>query len=73
MTEIIIITFKTAYQIYKDLDLNKKRQLDKGTSDYNIIEEILHHERVDLIDFDDKNLDPERLVSSVLNGTFLWF
>ena len=73
MTEIIIITFKTAYQIYKDLDLNKKRQLDKGTSDYNIIEEILHHERVDLINFDDKNLDPERLVSSVLNGTFLWF
>ena len=72
MTEIIIITFKTAYQIYKDLDLNKKRQLDKGDSDYQIIEEILHHERVELINFDDQNLDTERLVSSVL-WHILWF
>ena len=73
MTERIIITFKTAYQIYKALDLNKKRQLEKGESDYQIIEEILHHERVELIDFGDKNLDTERLVSSVLKGTFYGF
>ena len=72
MTERIILTFKTAYQIYKALDLNKKRQLDKGDSDYQIIEEILHHERVELINFDDQNLDTERLVSSVL-WHILWF
>ena len=73
MTEKIILTFKTAYKIYKELDFNKKRQLDKGDSDYQIIEEILHHERVELIDFGDKNLDTERLVSSVLKGTFYGF
>ena len=73
MTEKIILTFKTAYKIYKELDFNKKRQLDKGDSDYQIIEEILHHERVELIDFGDKNLDTESLVSSVLSGTFYGF
>ena len=66
MTERIILTFKTTYQIYKELNLNKKRQLDKGASDYEIIEEILHHERVELINFGDQNLDPERLVSSLI-------
>ena len=72
MTERIILTFKTAYQIYKELDLNKKRQLDRGASDYEIIEEILNHERVHLINFGDHNLDPERLVSSAIKRTFLW-
>ena len=63
MTERIILTFKTAYQVYKELDLNKKRQKDQGTSDFEIIEDILHHERVELIKFSDENMDPERLVS----------
>ena len=61
-TERIIITFKTAYQLIQDLDLAKKRQKDEIT-DYNIIEEILYHERVELIDFSDENLDPEKKVS----------
>ena len=73
MTERIILTFKTAYQVYKDLDLNKKRQTDRGASDYEIIEEILHHERIELINFSDQNLDPEILVSSVLIGAFYGF
>ena len=72
MTERIILTFKTTYQIYKELNLNKKRQLDRGASDYEIIEEILHHERVHLIDFGDQKLDPERLVSSAIKCSFLW-
>ena len=72
-TEKIIISFKTAYQVYKELDLSSQRLKDRGKSDYEIIEEILHHERVELINFDDQNLDPERLVSSVLNGTFYGF
>ena len=72
-TEKIIITFKTAYQVMLKLDLTKKRQKDQGKSDFEIIEDILHHERVELINFSDQNLDPESLVSSVFkNGTFLW-
>ena len=55
------------------LELTKKRQKDQGKSDFEIIEDILHHERVELINFSDQNLDPERLVSSVLYGAFLWF
>ena len=54
------------------LDLTKKRQKDQGKSDFEIIEDILHHERVELVNFSDQNLDPEKLVSSVLNGKFLW-
>ena len=74
-TEIIIITYQKAYQIYKQLNLAQKRVQDRGKSDFEIIEDILHHERVDLIDFSDKNLEPERLVSlsSLLNGTFASF
>ena len=70
MAERIIITFKTAYQVMLKLDLTKKRQKDQGRSDFEIIEDILHHERVELINFSDQNLDPERLVRSVINDTF---
>ena len=69
----VIISFKTAYEIFKKLDLATKRQNDYGTSDFEIVENILHHERVELINFSDQNLDPERLVSSVVNSTFSWF
>ena len=68
----VIISFKTAYQIFQKLDFAKKRQRDHGNSDFEIVEEILHHERVELINFSDQNLDPELLVSSVTNGTFLY-
>ena len=60
----VIISFKTAYQIFKNLNLNEKRLKDQGKSDFEIIEDILHHERVELINFSDENLDPERNVSS---------
>ena len=63
---IIIISYKTTYQIYKQLNLAQKRVKDRGKSDFEIIEDILHHERVELIDFSDQNLDPEILVSSLL-------
>ena len=63
VTEKIIITFKTAYQLMQELDLAKKRQSDKGNSDYEIVEEILHHERIELINFDDSKLDQKKLVS----------
>ena len=69
----VIISFKTAYEIFKKLDLATKRQNDYGTSDFEIVQDILHHERVELINFSDQNLDPERLVSSVVNSTFSWF
>ena len=66
----VIISFKTAHEIFKKLDLAKKRQNDYGTSDFEIVETILHHERVELINFSDQNVDPEELVSSVLNSSF---
>ena len=62
-TEKIIVTFKTAYQLMQELDLAKKRQSDRGNSDYEIVEEILHHERIELINFDDSKLDQKKLVS----------
>ena len=65
-TNAIIITYQKAYQIYKQLNLVQKRVQDRGKSDYEIIEDILHHERVELIDFSDQNLDPEILVSFLL-------
>ena len=65
-TNTIIITYQKAYQIYKQLNLSQKRAQDRGKSDFEIIEDILHHERVELIDFSDQNLDPEILVSFLL-------
>ena len=61
-TENIIIDFKTAYQIIKNLNLAQKRQKNEIT-DYDIIVEILYHERVELIDLSNENLDPDKLVS----------
>ena len=62
-TNTIIISYKKAYQIYQHLNLAQKRAKDRGKSDFEIIEDILHHERVELINFSDQNLDPEILVS----------
>ena len=50
----------------QDLDLAKKRQKNEIT-DYDIIVEILHHERVELIDLSNENLDPDKLVSFYLD------
>ena len=61
-----IISFKTAQEVFKNLNLGQKRQVDKGNNDYDIIEEILHHEGVELINFSDKNLDPDKLVSCIM-------
>ena len=65
-TNTIIITYKKAYEIYKQLGLAQKRVNDRGKSDYEIIEDILHHERIELIDFSDQSLEPEKLVSFLL-------
>ena len=65
-TNAIIITYQKAYEIYKQLNLAQKRVQDRGKSNFEIIEDILHHERVELIDFSDQNLEPEILVSSLL-------
>ena len=59
----IIIDFKTTHQIVKTQGFNLKRQKDQGQSDFEIVKDILHHERVELIDFNDQNLDPNKLVS----------
>ena len=66
MATNVIISYQKAYQIYKQLNLAQKRVQDRGKSDYEIIEDILHHERVELINFSDQNLDPEILVSFFL-------
>ena len=66
MATNVIISYQKAYQIYKQLNLVQKRVQDRGKSDYEIIEDILHHERVELINFSDQNLDPEILVSFFL-------
>ena len=59
----IIIDFKTTHQIVKAQGFNLKRQQDHGQTDFEIVKDILHHERVELIDFNDQNLDPKTLVS----------
>ena len=48
----------------KKESLTTKRQHDKGSTDYEIIEDILDHEGIELIKFSDPNLDSEFLVSS---------
>ena len=65
-----IISYKTAYQVFKNLNLGQKRQVDKGNNDFEIIEDILHHEGVELIKFSDENLEPTRLVSFGVLSTF---
>ena len=62
-TKNVIITFQKAYQFMKNQSLTTKRQLDKGSSDYEIIEDILDHEGIELIKFSDPNLDSEFIVS----------
>ena len=47
----------------KNQSLTSKRQLDKGNTDYEIIEDILDHEGIELIKFSNPNLDSETLVS----------
>ena len=67
-TEIVIITFKEAFKLFKDLDLHTKRQKDNGKSDYEIVQDILYHRRIELVKVE--NLDPgKKLVSLIFDST----
>ena len=67
-TEIVIITFKEAFKLFKDLDLHTKRQRDNGKSDFEIVQEILYHQRIELVKLE--TLDPgKKLVSFILDST----
>ena len=68
-----IISFKAAQEVFKNLNLGQKRQLDKGKNDFEIIEDILHHEGVELIKFSDENLDPTKLVSFSVLLNYSWY
>ena len=61
--KIVKISFQEAYQVMKDQNLIEKRQNDQGKSDKEIVEDILHHHGVELINPLDENLDPEKSVS----------
>ena len=64
-TKIIIITFKEAFKLFKDLDLHTKRQRDNGKSDFEIVQTILYHQRIELVKIE--TLVPgKKLVSSSL-------
>ena len=72
-TNAIIITYQKAHQIYKQLNLAQKRVKDRGKSDFELFEDILHHERVELINLSEENLDPEKLVSLFWQFGISWF
>ena len=61
--KFVKITFQEAYQYFKDHDIGQKRMNDQGESDSEIVESILYHHGVELINFSDENLEPEKLVS----------
>ena len=57
------ISFQEAYQVVKDQNLAEKRLIDKGKSDKEIVEDILLHYGVELINVNDENLEEEKQVS----------
>ena len=57
------ISFQEAYQVVKDQNLAGKRLVDKGKSDKEIVEDILLHYGVELINVNDENLEEEKQVS----------
>ena len=67
-TEIIIITFQEAFKLFKDLDLHTKRQKDNGKSDFEIVQDILYHRRIELVKVE--NIEPgKKLVSFIEDST----
>ena len=67
-TEIIIITFQEAFKLFKDLDLHTKRQKDNGKSDFEIVQDILYHRRIELVKVE--NIEPgKKLVSFIVDST----
>ena len=61
--KIVKISFQEAYQLMKDNNFIEKRKSDQGKSDKEIVEDILLHYGVELINIWDENLDPEKHVS----------
>ena len=57
------ISFQEAYQVVKDQNLAEKRLVDRGKSDKEIVEDILLHYGVELINVNDENLEEEKQVS----------
>ena len=57
------ISFQEAFQVFKDQNLAEKRLIDKGKSDKEIVEDILLHYGVELINVNDENLEEEKQVS----------
>ena len=70
----IKISFQEAYQVFKDQDLAEKRLNDRGKSDKEIVEDILLHYGVELINLNDGKLEEEEFVSLLINNLiFSWF
>ena len=69
--KIVKISFQEAYQFMKDQNFIEKRRIDQGKSDKEIVEDILLHYGVELINIWNENLDPEKHVSC--NEIFLYF
>ena len=69
--KIVKISFQEAYQVMKDNNFIEKRQTDQGKSDKEIVEDILLHYGVELINIWNENLDPEKHVSC--NEIILYF
>ena len=69
----IQISFQDAYQVFKNQDLGQKRMIDRGESDKEIIEDILLHYGVELINPNDENLEEEKQVSFITIANFWYF
>ena len=67
------ISFQEAHEVVKNQNLNEKRMFDRGKSDKEIVEEILLHYGVELININNENMEPEKLVSSIEYLVFSWF
>ena len=69
--KIVKISFQEAYQVMKDQNFIEKRKNDQGNSDKEIVEDILLHHGVELVNLWDGKLDPEKLVSCKIFGIFM--
>ena len=68
--KIVKISFQEAYKVFKDQNLAEKRSTDRGKSDKEIVEDILLHHGVELINPNDENLEEEKSVSFELFRVF---
>ena len=69
----IQISFQDAYQVFKNQDLGQKRMIDRGESDKEIVEDILLHYGVELINPNDENLEEEKQVTFITIANFWYF